>query len=208
MIKFNKITLFWIVTIIILCASAFLLKSILLPFILSFVLAYVLNPLVVKLQKHHFNRTWATGVVITGLLLIVLLSVLILIPVLQAQIISFAVKVPALANALWIKVQPLFDMIKEHISETQLSYLKETISSQTAGLMDDMSATLMRLCTGWSALFNIISFVVITPVVTFYLLNDWNVIVEKIKIPRRVILMGIIIIRRLDARYLQGKKQP
>lgn len=181
MMKLKKTTLFWIITIIILCTLAFVLKGILLPFILSFVLAYVLNPLVLKLQKHHFNRTWATGVIIVGLLLILLLSVLILIPVLQAQIISFAVKVPTLANALWIKVQPLFDMIKEHISETQLDYLKETISAQTADLMNDMSTTLMKLFTGWSALFNIISFIVITPVVTFYLLDDWNILVEKVK---------------------------
>ena len=181
MIKPKKTTLFWIIAITLLSLLTFLLKGILLPFILSFVLAYVLNPLVVKLEKHHFNRTWATGTIIVALILSVLLSILILLPVLQAQIISFAVKVPTLANELWIKVQPLFDLIKEHISETQLNYLKETISSQTASLMDDMSSALMRLFTGWSALFNIVSFVVITPVVTFYLLNDWNIIVEKIK---------------------------
>ena len=181
MTKLKKTTLFWITSLLILVLLASVLKGILLPFILSFVLAYILNPLVIKLEKHRFNRTWATGLVILALLLVVLLSILILIPVLQAQIISFAVKVPALANALWVKVQPLFDLIKEHISENQLNYLKETISSQTSTLMEDMSSALMRLFTGWSALFNIVSFVVITPVVTFYLLDDWNIIVEKVK---------------------------
>ena len=47
--------------------------------------------------------------------------------------------------------------------------------------MKDFSATLMNIFTGWSALFNVISFIIITPVVTFYLLNDWDIIVEKIK---------------------------
>ena len=179
--KIKKTTFFWVISLLILCTLTFVLRSILLPFILSFVLAYFLNPLVVRLQNHHFNRIWATSVVIIGLLLVLLISLLILIPVLQSQIIAFAIKVPTLANALWIKVQPLFDMVKEHISETQLNYLKETMSLQTAGLMNDMSSTLMRLFTGWSALFNIVSFVVITPVVTFYLLNDWNILIDKIQ---------------------------
>ena len=181
MTKPKKTALFWIISFFVLATLTVLLRGILLPFVLSFVLAYILNPLVVKLQNWRFNRAWATGTVILCLILMLLLSVLILLPVLQAQIISFAVKVPTLANALWLKVQPVFDLIKEHISETQLSYLKETVSSQTAVLVNEVTSALMRLFTGWSALFNIISFIVITPVVTFYLLNDWNIIIEKIK---------------------------
>ena len=76
MIKPKKTTLFWIIAIILLSLLTFLLKGILLPFILSFVLAYVLNPLVVKLQKHHFNRTWATGTIIVALILSVYSSCL------------------------------------------------------------------------------------------------------------------------------------
>ena len=179
--KAKKTTIFWIVIGILLSLFLFYLKSILMPFILSFILAYILNPLVVKLMKHHFNRTWATALVILILILAVLASILILIPVLQAQILSFAGLVPSLANSLWLKLQPLFDTIKEHISANQLNYIKSTISTQTTALMKDFSTTLMNIFTGWSALFNIISVIIITPVVTFYLLNDWDIIVEKTK---------------------------
>ncbi|MBE6449253.1 MAG: AI-2E family transporter [Alphaproteobacteria bacterium] len=178
---FKKTTLFWIISSVVLCSLVFVLRGILMPFVLSFILAYILNPLIVKLQNKHFSRTLATSLVIFLLALAVLSSILILLPVLQAQIISFVVKVPTLANSLWLKVQPVFELIKEHISETQLSYLKETLSVQTSNFFGDISSALMRLFTGWSALFNVISFLIITPVVVFYLLLDWNEIVEKIK---------------------------
>ena len=57
MIKLNKTTLFWIITVAVIGFLTVALKSILLPFILSFVLAYVLNPLVIKLQKHKNRKS-------------------------------------------------------------------------------------------------------------------------------------------------------
>ena len=181
MTKSKKITLFWIAVTIFLCFLIYLLWGILLPFVAGFILAYILNPLVVKLKKHHLSRTWATSIVIICLLLSVFACFFILFPVLEAQIISFIVKIPQLANTLWIKVQPALDMVRDHISEQQLDYLKESLSNQTANLMNDAGATLLQLFTGWAALFNVASFLVITPVVTFYLLNDWEKITTKIK---------------------------
>ena len=184
---FQKTTWFWIITTVVIGALTYVLSGILFPFVLGFILAYVLNPLVAKLEKHRFNRTWATVTVICGLLLTVLSAILVLIPVLEAQAVSFIVKVPTLANTLWTRLQPVFDMAKEHISEQQLTYIKEALSSQTSELMNEAGTALMGIFTGWSALFNIASFLVITPVVAFYLLADWKIITAKIKdlIPRQ-----------------------
>lgn len=184
---FQKTTWFWIITTVVIGALTYVLSGILFPFVLGFILAYVLNPLVAKLEKHRFNRTWATVTVICGLLLTVLSAILVLIPVLEAQAVSFIVKVPTLANTLWTRLQPVFDMAKEHISEQQLTYIKEALSSQTSELMNEAGTALMGIFTGWSALFNITSFLVITPVVAFYLLADWKIITAKIKdlIPRQ-----------------------
>ncbi len=177
----KKNILFWSLTALLLCLSIYVFRGILLPFVLGFILAYVLNPLVVRLQKFHFNRTWATAVVITGLLLILLISILILLPVLQAQLVSFIAKIPVMANTLKERLLPIFEAIKEHIPAQQLAYIKDALSTQTSDLMTDFGTTLMNFFTGWSALFNVATFLVITPVVTFYLLNDWTIIVDKIK---------------------------
>ncbi|MBO5997293.1 MAG: AI-2E family transporter [Alphaproteobacteria bacterium] len=181
MTQTTKISLFWLGVAIIFGLLIYALWGILLPFVAGFILAYILNPLVVKLKKHRINRTWATGIVIAGLLLAVFSCFFILFPVLEAQIISFVMKVPQLANTLWEKVQPLLDLVKTHISEQQLDYVKDTLSNKTSVLMNDMGSALLHLFTGWSALFNVASFFVITPVVSFYLLNDWEKITTKVK---------------------------
>ncbi len=181
MLSLKKTTLFWLLFLVCTVALTYVLRGILLPFILGFVLAYLLNPLVLKLQKHHISRTWGTLAVILGLIMILLVCLLILIPVLEAQVIAFVVKVPTLSAALWGRIQPLFDLAKEHVSPTQMAYLKETVSTQATAFVSDASNALMGLFTGWMAVFNIISFIIITPVVAFYLLLDWQKIVVQIK---------------------------
>ena len=180
MIK-KKTTLFCICFFVVFISLIYLLRGILLPFVMGFVLAYMLNPLVIKLEKHHFSRGWASICVIGTLILLLLLSLLVLIPVLEAQIIAFVIKVPVLSAELWKKIEPVFDLIKSHVSETQLDYVKQTISTQGTNFITQATDVLMQLFSSWGAIFDIVSIVIITPVVTFYLLSDWAVFVAKIK---------------------------
>lgn len=183
----KKITFFWVGVLVLFCALFYLLRGIMLPFVMGFILAYILNPLVVKLEKRHFSRAISTGIVIVGLVVAILLSLLIIIPILEAQVVSFVVKIPTYANALWDRLQPLFDLIKNYISETQLTYIRESLSTQGLGFVNDLGDTLMKLFSQGAILFNIVSFIIITPVVAFYLLADWPIITDKIKalFPRR-----------------------
>ena len=181
MLPIKKTTLFWICFFVIFCGLIYLLHGILLPFVLGFVLAYMLNPIVLKLQKWHFSRIWGTLVVILGLLLSLLTFILILIPVLQVQISTFIKKLPNLSAALWDRILPMFEVVKNHISETQMDYLKQTVSSHAATFFAEISNSLMEVFSSWGALFDIISFIVITPVVSFYILADWPELTAQIK---------------------------
>ena len=176
----KKIAIFWILFFLFLAVLVYLLKGILMPFVLGFVLAYMLNPLVLKLQKHHFSRTWGTVTVVVGLILILLSSVLVLFPILEAQVITFIVKVPSLSASLWERILPLFDLIKKYVSSEQLDYIKQTISGQASTFFANASDILIGLFSSWGAVFDIISFIIITPVVTFYLLQDWQGLTKKI----------------------------
>ena len=183
----KKITLFWITVIFLIALAFYLLRGIMLPFVMSFILAYILNPLVKKLVVHKWNRMIATLVVIVGLIISILLSILIIVPVLEAQVVSFVRKIPTYATTLWSRIQPLFDYVKEYIHENQLANIKEALSQQSMQVVNELGNTLMGLFSQSAVLFDIVSFIIITPVVTFYLLADWDVIVMKIKklFPRR-----------------------
>ena len=175
----KKIYAFWITLFIVFALLIWLLNGILMPFILSFILAYILNPVVIKLEKKGCSRTVASVLIITALIIMILLGFLIIVPVLESQVIGFIQKIPTYAGALWGKLQPLFDTIKDYASEDQITNIKETMSHQSISFFNKIGGLLLDLFSQGMVLFNIITFIIITPVITFYILNDWPKIVEK-----------------------------
>ena len=159
----------------------YLLKGILLPFVLAFILAYILNPVVLKLEKHKLSRTGATGITVVGLILSILTALFIIFPVLEAQVVSFVSKIPFYAATFWDKMSPLFEKLKDYITPEQMDRLKTTFSGQSLSLINEIGSALLTLFTGWGALFNIISFIIITPVITFYILADWPSVIRRTK---------------------------
>ena len=159
----------------------YFLKGILLPFVLAFILAYILNPVVLKLEKHRWPRTTATVATVVGLILVILTALFIIFPVLEAQVVSFISKIPLYATTFWDKMSPLFEKLKNHITPDQMDRLKATFSGQSLSLINEIGSVLLTLFTGWGALFNIISFIIITPVITFYILSDWPSVLRRTK---------------------------
>lgn len=175
----KKIYAFWITLFLLLALLTWALSGILLPFVLSFILAYILNPLVVTLTAKGCSRTVASVLVIAGLIIAILLAFLIVMPVLESQVIGFIQKIPTYAEALWNKLQPLFDAVKNYASPEQIATVKETMSTQSISFFNKIGGMLLDLFSQGMVLFNIVTFIIITPVITFYLLNDWPIIVDK-----------------------------
>lgn len=153
-------------------------SPILLPFVLAFVLAYFLHPLAIYLEKKNFSRSTAS-IFITFLFCFFIVAVfLIFVPILQAQILALMVKVPQFVDVLWIKIKTLILYTKENIPQDQLKQISEAVSKTVFSLFNTMGTNLLKVLTGGLVFFNIISLVLITPVVLFYVLRDW-VFVEK-----------------------------
>ena len=159
----------------------YFLKGILLPFVLAFILAYILDPIVLKLEKRKCPRTTATALTVVGLILSILMALFIILPVLEAQVVSFVSKIPFYATTFWDKISPLFERLKDYITPDQMNRLRASFSGQSLSLINEIGSVLLTLFTGWGALFNIISFIIITPVITFYILADWPAVLQRTK---------------------------
>ncbi len=179
MTKFQKALLYVLVVLSILTWFTIEISGILLPFVLAFVLAYFLHPFVVSLQKKHLSRTVATSI-ITGLFCFFIVGVfLILVPILQTQILALMVKVPILADILWEKTQSVVLYTKENIAPDQLKQISEAVSATVVSLFNTLGARLLKMLTGGIVFFNIVSLILITPVVLFYVLRDWCCVEKK-----------------------------
>lgn len=169
------------ITLILLCILWFTVQisGILLPFILAFVLAYFLHPAVISLEKKHFPRAVATSVITALFCLFIIAIFLILIPILQTQVVALMVKIPAVADVLWTHIQKLMLYTKENISQEQLSQISQAVSKTIFGVFNTLGTNLLKMLTGGIVFFNVVSLILITPVVLFYVLRDWKGVEEK-----------------------------
>ncbi len=185
----------WAIALVALVLFLWLLSPILLPFIAGLVLAYFLDPVADALERAGLPRIVATALILT--LSIVGLSVvlLLLIPVLGDQIIKFAGNLPSYMRSL----VSLFNDLAPAWIKDALVRSGTDIQSSVSGLAGSAAAwlatVLASLWSGGLAQVNIISLLVVTPIVAFYLLNDWDRMVARVDswLPRE----HVVTIRKL-----------
>lgn len=178
--RLQRQILFWTGVLAVFVALLYLLRPILLPFIAGLVVAYFLNPLAVGLMRLHFSRLAATLTILVAFLVIFVAILLVLIPVLGEQIGRFVANVPDYVDALR-------ELFEDHAPEWLRQMLSEPLSSLTgsfseiAGRGAEWLGTILgSVWTGGLVLFNLISLLIITPIVAFYVLNDWERMVDKV----------------------------
>lgn len=178
---------YWLIALAVLIALVWLLSSILLPFVAGMAVAYFLDPPTDKLEARGLSRSLSTGIVVASFFILMVLAVLLLVPVLQSQIFGFADRLPGYVASLRETTLPLvIDLgarIGVDINASAGNAMKE-IASDIVGF----GFNLLR--QAWSsglAVFNILSLLVITPVVAFYLLRDFDHLIAALNkwLPRQ-----------------------
>ncbi len=171
----------WImIGLILLAVLVYQISGILLPFVLAFILAYALNPLVNKMSQ-KLSRSVVTGSVVIGVIVLSISLVLILVPILQSQIMDFLLRIPNLTQLIWDKLKAILTYGRQNMTEQQLYQLSDSVSGMALNLLQGIGGALNRVISGGVAVFSLISLLLITPVVLFYLLRDWPIVSQNIK---------------------------
>ena len=173
-ISTKKKVLFWLIATGVIIGLFVLLSGILLPFVASLVLAYFFDPVVEKLESKGFSRSISTLLLLTGFLLIAIIGLIVLIPIVQHQIAIFAEKLPIYTSNLWAWAESHFNKLDAIITPEQVVNIKSSILSyigDAAGLIIPVFKTIL---SGGVVFFNIVALIIITPVVSFYILRDWK----------------------------------
>jgi predicted PurR-regulated permease PerM len=170
----------WLSVLAVLVSLIVFVSSILLPFVAGMAIAYFLDPLADKLESWGLSRTLAT-VIITVAFFVAVVAVLVLIfPLLQGQVVGFFNKIPALIENFEAWLAPLKDILAERIPSEKLQELSDVSKSYGGAVVKWLGGLLKGLWQGGLALFNALSLILVMPVVSFYLLRDWDKIVAKI----------------------------
>lgn len=157
-----------------------LLRGILLPFLVGMAMAYLLDPAADRLQRWGLGRTLAT-LVITASFTIVLLAVLILVlPPLAAQAADLAGNLPGYLEQLRGSVVPWLSSVVARTELTGQVSAEGLVERFSGRAMDFMGTALSGLLQSGLAFLNLVSLIFVTPVVTFYLIRDWDRMVARL----------------------------
>ncbi|WP_353269794.1 AI-2E family transporter [Wolbachia endosymbiont (group A) of Myopa testacea] len=165
----------------------FLMRPMIFPCLMSIVIAYLFNPLVVKFEKYRIPRSCSVIFIILVLLIAFILVITFVLPIIYVQITSilnFLVSkvpslklkvIPSVLEFLNIKIEDsLFDHLSKNLAENYSDYVSYFINA-----LDIASNFIIQVLSSSFSLIHTVSLMVITPVVFFYILRDWPLIIEK-----------------------------
>ncbi|MDX2288340.1 MAG: AI-2E family transporter [Hyphomicrobiaceae bacterium] len=166
--------LFWLVSAIALVGLLGLLKDILLPFVAGMLIAYGLNPLADGLERLGLPRIAASVLIVAGLLVAFVLALIFLLPVLAIQIEQFVAALPGEMQRL----KGILEVWAREAFGDRYPQVQQGIDRAFASLganWDTIAAwAAQSLWTQGRAVFNVVSIILVTPLVVFYLLVDWK----------------------------------
>jgi predicted PurR-regulated permease PerM len=172
--------LFWLGVIAATLVFIYFIKSVLLPFVVGFLIAYFFDPLVDKLEKRNINRGNATFLVLAGFFLVLTLAVFLLVPLIVEQITGLVQAIPGYVEDIQRKHRALFETLKGYVAQTPLEDAKDKLADNSDTLFAVAGNVMQKIFDSGMALFNFLSLIFVSPIVAFYLLRDWDVLVAKV----------------------------
>jgi len=170
------------------CWLLYLLAPVLTPFLIGALLSYLGDPLVDRLEKLKLSRTLGVVVVFVFMMFIVLELLFFLIPLIEKQLAAFINRVPDFISWLQDSSLPrLSSIIGFELVKFDLESLKQAISNHWEDVGTIAGYIIANAAQSGQLLLTWLVYIVLIPVVTFYLLRDWDILIDKIYqlIPRK-----------------------
>jgi predicted PurR-regulated permease PerM len=207
-LKFKDKVIFAIVIIAIFCWLLYLIKSVLTPFLASLAIAYFLNPLVNYLHNKKLSRFTATSLILGLFLTIFTIICVTLLPIIGTQFAELLDTLPqylqTIANDFYPKIAASLNRLGFNISADFSSVMHDqNVTSYFVNLSQNIFASSLSLI-------NILSLIFITPILVFYLLKDWDLLIQTTNdyLPRKIVSSTKKIAAEIDktlSGYVRGQ---
>ena len=157
-----------------------LLSSALTPFVAAMAIAYLLDPLADRLERLGLSRMAATAMIMVTFFSSVILVLIIVVPIIEVQVVSFAQSVPSLLrNAEEMIINLGGPKLQTLLAEQQKGG-SAPVGDLAKSALEWGSGVLRSLWSGGLAIVSFVSLFIIAPVVSCYLLLDWDRLVALI----------------------------
>lgn len=159
-------------------------EPILLPFVLGMLMAYLFDPLADKLEKRGMSRGVASATITFGFFSILVMLVVWVGPMLYAQLSEVIAKIPDFLRELEALLQQKTAVLFSEVERLTNGHASQSVSAAPSEVIEravTMGGDLANSVVSSSfALLNIVSLLLVTPIVSFYMLRDWDCVVARI----------------------------
>ncbi|MEK1907534.1 MAG: AI-2E family transporter [Pseudomonas sp.] len=172
----------WLIGVFLLGWLIYLLSPVLSPFLVAMLLAYMGDPLVDRLERHKLSRTWGVVLVFSLFSLLLLIMLLVLVPMLGRQLVRLYELAPQVLD--WLQHEALpWTQAQLGLQEGfwRFDQIKEALAGHLGKTTDIVGAVLAQATASSLALLGWIGNLLLIPVVAFYLLRDWDLMVVKLR---------------------------
>lgn len=164
----------WVILLLVLGVTLWVLRGILMPFVLGIGLAYLLNPLVEKMVKHGFHRAFSTFIVMSVFLFLVVVGFLLIVPMLVQQGVGLARNLPGYFGQLQGLIETQVPRLEQWLGPQRMEELErglEQMFTDWIGVLTNVTGQIMQSGVG---IISTLSIIVVMPVVAIYMLIDWE----------------------------------
>ncbi len=166
---------YWGVALAVLFGLLWFLGDVILPFLVGGAVAYFMDPVCDRLERLGLSRVAATALLTVGALLVVVLLVLAVIPTLIQQLTALVNAAPAIATQIQAFLVERFPELQD-----ETSTMRQTLA-EIAGAIQSRGGELAQgILSSALGVINAVVFIVVVPVVAFYMLMDWDHLVARL----------------------------
>lgn len=189
----------------------YLLKPMLTPFLIGLLIAYLGDPLVDKLEEMRLRRSVAVGVVILVFMLAITGAVLVFVPMLIRELVEIIGELPTFIEWLQNHAGPFFlDKLGVDPFDIDLELLKDSLLANWQSTGGTIGVIIADITQSGVTLAAWLAGVALVPVVSFYLLRDWDVLIANLRdlLPRLWVGTADRLARECDAvlgAFLRGQ---
>ncbi|MCC8998862.1 MAG: AI-2E family transporter, partial [Candidatus Contendobacter sp.] len=182
-------TRLWLILGAAVSGGVYLLAPVLTPFLFSALLAYLGDPLIDRLEARKISRSRAVTLVFSAIILGLLLLLLLLIPLSAHEFRGLMRRFPSYIDWLQTNIVPwLHDRLGADPELFNLASLRTQLLNYAQDIGDLAGGLFESIRDSSTIIFSWIADLLLVPVVTFYLLRDWDLLVARVRalLPRRI----------------------
>lgn len=178
---------FWTASFLVFALTLWVLNDMLLPFVAGMAIAYLLGPIVGRMIRAGVPRSLAALLILLIFFVVVGIVLALILPFVYREAVQLATDLPQYADQVQVHLAPYIEWLQKKLPVGDLSAFQDTLKNNIGKALRFGSSLMMGVASGGKAVAGFATFIVLTPIVAFFMMEEWVRITTWIDdmIPRR-----------------------